>query len=60
MTALSLKSGHGARVVGLVGGAHFFSHFYTLALPPLLPILKAELGLSYIELGGIITATQYR
>jgi len=48
--------GGDARVVGLVGGAHFFSHFYLLVLPPLFPILKAELGLSYIELGGIITA----
>ena len=56
MTAPSPERRHGARVVGLVAGAHFFSHFYTLALPPLFPILKAELGLSYIELGGIITA----
>ena len=48
--------GGDARVVGLVGGAHFFSHFYLLVLPPLFPILKAELGISYIALGGIITA----
>ena len=44
------------RVVGLVCAAHFFSHFYILALPPLFPILKTELGLSYIELGGLFTA----
>jgi MFS family permease len=48
--------GGDARVVGMVAGAHFFSHFYLLALPPLFPILKVELGLSYVALGGMITA----
>ena len=42
-------------VVGLVGSGHFFSHFYMLVLPPLFPILKAEFGVSYTALGGIIT-----
>jgi len=45
-----------ARVISLVGGAHFFSHFYILVLPPLFPVLKAELGLSYTALGGVLTA----
>ncbi len=44
------------RVVALVCGGHFFSHFYLLGLAPLFPIIKAELGISYVELGGIITA----
>jgi len=56
MKAAAPAMGSDARVVSLVGGAHFFSHFYLLVLPPLFPILKAELGLSYTELGGIITA----
>jgi len=47
---------HDGRVIGLVGSAHFFSHFYIFVLPPLFPVLKAELGLSYAALGGIITA----
>ena len=42
-------------VMGLVGTGHAFSHFVLLTLPPLFPLLKAELGLSYIELGSILT-----
>ncbi|MHA1537167.1 MAG: MFS transporter [Alphaproteobacteria bacterium] len=44
------------RVVALVCGGHFFSHFYLLGLAPLFPIMKGELGLSYTELGGLVTA----
>lgn len=43
-------------VVGLIGAGHFLSHFYALALPPLFPLLKAEFGVSYIELGLAMTA----
>ena len=43
------------KVIGLIGVAHFFSHFYILLLPPLFPILKAELGVSYTELGLFMT-----
>ncbi len=43
-------------VVGLIGAGHFFSHFYLLTLPPLFPLLKAEFGVSYIELGLAMTA----
>ncbi len=39
------------RVIGLVGSAHFFSHFFQLVLPPLFPILKEELGVPYVALG---------
>jgi len=45
-----------AAVLGLVGSGHFFSHFYMLVLPPLFPLLKAEMGLSYTALGGLVTA----
>lgn len=40
-----------AKVIGLVGVAHFFSHFYVLAIPPLFPILKETYGVSYAALG---------
>ncbi|MCC6196358.1 MAG: MFS transporter, partial [Burkholderiales bacterium] len=30
------------RVIGLIGVAHAFSHFFQLALPPLFPLLRAE------------------
>ena len=43
------------KVISLIGVAHFFSHFYILLLPPLFPILKAVFGVSYVELGLMIT-----
>ena len=43
-----------AKVIGLVGGAHFISHFYQLALPPLFPLIHAEQGIGYTALGGLI------
>jgi MFS family permease len=39
------------RVIGLIGVAHFFSHFFQLALPPLFPVLKPVFGVSYLALG---------
>ena len=64
MTAVSPPAGgqpaparfHQARIIGLVSGGHFFSHFYGLVLPPLFPILKAEFGVSYAALGLLISA----
>src|SRR6266852_1063622 len=44
------------RVMGLVSGAHFVSHFYILLLPPLFPFVRAEYGVSYIELGLALAA----
>ncbi len=43
-------------VNSLIGAGHFMSHYYLLALPPLFPLLKAEFGVSYIELGLAMTA----
>ncbi len=39
------------RVISLIGAAHFFSHFFQLTLPPLFPLLRDELGVSYVVLG---------
>jgi MFS family permease len=39
------------KIIGLVSSGHFVSHFFQLALPPLFPILKEELGVSYAALG---------
>ena len=44
-----------ARVIGLIGSAHFLSHFLQLALPPLFPLLKAEFGASYATLGALVS-----
>jgi MFS transporter, FSR family, fosmidomycin resistance protein len=45
-----------AQVMGSIGAAHFVSHFFQLALPPLFPVLREEFGVSYIALGVIMTA----
>jgi MFS family permease len=39
------------RVIGLIGAAHFFSHFFQLTLPPLFPLLKSVFGVPYVALG---------
>jgi MFS family permease len=52
-TAGSLKKD--ATVVGLVSGGHFMSHFYTMILPPLFPLLHNDLGVSYAALGLILS-----
>ena len=43
------------RTIGLISLAHGTSHFYHLVLPPLFPWLKIEFGLSYAELGLLMT-----
>lgn len=50
------RAGGDRRVIALVSGGHFLSHFYILALPPLFPLLKAELGVSYAALGAALAA----
>src|SRR3954453_23039653 len=42
-------------VIGLIGAAHFGSHFFQLVLPPLFPLLKVAFGVSYTELGLLMT-----
>src|SRR5438132_7280251 len=43
------------RAIGLVSAAHFVNHFQYLVLPPLFPLLKAELGIGFVELGFALT-----
>ena len=42
------------RISGLVGGAHAFSHFYQLVLPPMFPLIHAQEGYSYTQLGLLV------
>jgi MFS family permease len=42
------------RVLSLIGLAHGSSHFFQLALPPLFPLVKDALGVSYTELGLVM------
>ena len=44
-----------AKVIGIVGSAHALSHFFQLVLPPLFPLLRAEFGVSYATLGGLLS-----
>ncbi len=55
MTAQTATLGRQFQVIGLIGSGHFLSHFYQLALPPLFPLIKQDLGVSYIELGVAMT-----
>lgn len=49
-------SGSGdTRIIVVVGIAHAVSHFFHLILPPLFPWLKDAFGLSYSELGMVVT-----
>ncbi|MBJ38423.1 MAG: MFS transporter [Gammaproteobacteria bacterium] len=43
------------KAVGLISGAHLYSHFYILLLPPLFPLLTGELDVGFTELGFAIT-----
>ena len=45
-----------ATVISLVGFAHGTSHFFHFVLPPLFPLLMAEFGLSFTQVGGLMTA----
>ncbi len=47
--------GQDARIIGLVGLAHAASHFGQLVMPVMFPVLMAEFGLSYAQLGGLMT-----
>jgi MFS family permease len=44
-----------AALIGLVGLAHGISHFSQLLLPPLFVWLKPAFGVSYAELGALLT-----
>jgi MFS transporter, FSR family, fosmidomycin resistance protein len=44
------------RAVGLICAVHFFSHFYLLILPALLPVLAGAYNVGYTELGFALSA----
>src|SRR5882724_7432567 len=61
MTQITDISGGAARttdtrIISLVCSAHFVSHFYILALPPLFPFIREFYGVSYTQLGFALTA----
>jgi MFS transporter, FSR family, fosmidomycin resistance protein len=44
-----------ATVIALVSVAHGVSHFFQLAVAPLFPLIREDLGVSYAALGFVIT-----
>jgi MFS family permease len=44
-----------AKLLALISSGHFCSHFYLIVLPPLFPLLEAELGVGYAALGLLLT-----
>ncbi len=55
MTLATAAPRRDGSVIGLVGLGHFLSHFYIFLLPPLFPLLKDGFGVSYVELGLLMT-----
>ena len=58
MSAASPAAGslrNDATVISLVGFAHGTSHFYHFVLPPLFPHLMREFGLSFTQVGALMT-----
>ncbi len=55
--ALSDRAARGSdlRTISLVGLAHGTSHFFHMLLPPLFPVFRDTFGLSYAELGLLVT-----
>ena len=50
------RRGDAAFVVGAVSVAHFLSHVFLLAYPPLFPLLASDFGVSTTQLGLLVTA----
>ncbi len=54
MTAAATRTGD-FRTIGLVGLAHGTSHFFHMLLPPLFPLFVRDFGVSYAQLGLVVT-----
>lgn len=55
MAPIGAGEHHTAKVLGLVGTAHFMSHLFYQTLPPLFIILVVEIDTTYTALGLIMT-----
>jgi MFS transporter, FSR family, fosmidomycin resistance protein len=56
MTAIAHEAWRAdARTISLVGVAHGTSHFFHLLLPPLFPFFVRDFGVSYVQLGLLVT-----
>ncbi len=55
MSSMSMTLRPQVRILSLIGAGHMMSHFYSNTLPPLLPILNQDLGISYTMLGALLS-----
>ncbi len=55
MTAAAPTLRDDARTIALIGLAHGTSHFFHMLLPPLFPLFIRDFGLSYSELGLLVS-----
>lgn len=55
MSSMSMTIRPQVRILSLIGSGHMMSHFYSNTLPPLLPILNQDLGISYTMLGALLS-----
>ena len=56
MVSISTPTMQTAKVLGLVASAHYMSHVFYLALPPLFPLLVEDFAISYTAIGFVMTA----
>lgn len=56
MTATTVESARqDAKILGLVSTGHFCSHFYMMCMPPLFYFLNQDLGITFTELGLMVS-----
>ncbi len=55
MSVATSTLGRDVKVIGLVGVAHGYSHFFQMVLPPIFVILKTEFDVSFTALGLLAT-----
>ena len=54
MSAVAVPLRQDARVISLIAVAHGISHFFQVLMPPLFPLIKEDLGISYTALGSVL------
>jgi MFS transporter, FSR family, fosmidomycin resistance protein len=53
--AFATRRADDVRLIAGVSAAHFVSHYYILVLPPLFAFIRTDYGVSYTELGLVLT-----